>query len=309
MTAGLAPLSTDVARSRSGFEAQITCSGAERVEISERFFRGVFACALVFVGSASTAALALLPLRGTPSPEASLSACLTALMLLSTPIAIRRAPQLYRGLRREPRWELACVIIAAILIVHPLQSQFWWPACGLLMLVATLAPLARTIAYCLLVLGANLAAHVIAGDLHETPTVTIVGLWVGFLFWSTAVSLATDQLASQLLRMHATPSPRRPRPVRVRAVIDSAEAALPDYEQGDEPPQKLQKLTFRQLQVVALLADGLRYAEIADCLSISVRQVQRHASQATARLNLKSVNELVAVAVADGLVRAYPHDA
>jgi DNA-binding CsgD family transcriptional regulator len=61
-------------------------------------------------------------------------------------------------------------------------------------------------------------------------------------------------------------------------------------------------LTARQLQVVALLADGLRYREAAACMSISPRQVQRHVANAVARTGLRNANELVAVAVSEGLV-------
>lgn len=55
------------------------------------------------------------------------------------------------------------------------------------------------------------------------------------------------------------------------------------------------------------MADGLRYREIADCLSISVRQVQRHVSQAIRRLGVASAYELVRALVDEGIV-ASPHD-
>jgi DNA-binding CsgD family transcriptional regulator len=70
----------------------------------------------------------------------------------------------------------------------------------------------------------------------------------------------------------------------------------------------IDRLTARQLQVVALLADGLRYREVAACLSISARQVQRHVAQAAARLGVRGAYELVAIAVAEGMVPA-PGDA
>jgi DNA-binding CsgD family transcriptional regulator len=56
------------------------------------------------------------------------------------------------------------------------------------------------------------------------------------------------------------------------------------------------------MQVVALLADGHRYRFIAECLSISAGQVHRHVTNAIARLEVHSANELVAVAVAEGVV-------
>ncbi len=54
---------------------------------------------------------------------------------------------------------------------------------------------------------------------------------------------------------------------------------------------------------MALLADGLRYAEVAACMSISTRQVQRHVAEAVARLGVSNGTQLVAVAVAENLVR------
>ena len=61
-------------------------------------------------------------------------------------------------------------------------------------------------------------------------------------------------------------------------------------------------LTARQCEVLALLAAGLRYAEVADRLSISARQVQRHAAQAVDRAGVANVCQLVATAVEAELV-------
>lgn len=57
-------------------------------------------------------------------------------------------------------------------------------------------------------------------------------------------------------------------------------------------------LTPRQLEVVALLAHGLRYSEIANELSISCRQVQRLTMQAVKRAGAATVCEVVALAIA-----------
>jgi DNA-binding CsgD family transcriptional regulator len=61
-------------------------------------------------------------------------------------------------------------------------------------------------------------------------------------------------------------------------------------------------LTTRQLQVVALLAEGHRHRDIAARLSISERQVQRHIRNAVGRLGIASTEELVASAVSEGMV-------
>jgi DNA-binding CsgD family transcriptional regulator len=57
-------------------------------------------------------------------------------------------------------------------------------------------------------------------------------------------------------------------------------------------------LTSRQLQVVALLADGLRYGEVGAYLDISEQQVQRHMRNAITAPGSGNSTELVAVAVA-----------
>jgi hypothetical protein len=72
-------------------------------------------------------------------------------------------------------------------------------------------------AYCLVILTANLVAHLVADDLHETAPVAIIGLWIGYPFWCSAFALGSDRLAAYVLRLNTTPAPRRPPPRRVRA--------------------------------------------------------------------------------------------
>lgn len=285
--------------------------GAELVELSERFYRGVFVGALIFVSLASAAALALMPTRNSvPSAGPPITIVIAVLLIAVAPLAIWRAAPLYRLLRRQPRLELLLLVLAAALLVYPLRSELWWPACGLLMLLAAIAPLRRALTYCLAALLANLVAHMIAGDLTETPPVAIIGLWIGLVFWTATFGLMTDRLAIALMRI-AVSAPSTPsRPVRVAAWTPGGAAAgdasesPPLTAEGDEPAATVGvgRLTARQIQVVVLLADGLRYRDIAACLSISEGQVQRHASNARARLCVASVGELVALAVADGIV-------
>lgn len=59
----------------------------------------------------------------------------------------------------------------------------------------------------------------------------------------------------------------------------------------------IQRLTPRQVEVLVLLAAGLRYGEVAAKLVISARQVQRHAMQAAERAGAVNVCHLIALAV------------
>jgi DNA-binding CsgD family transcriptional regulator len=306
-----------------------TLCGAELVEVSERFYYRIFLCALTFVAIATIATIAFLPLRASATVGAPPATAVVAgaIVLCLTLAAIWRARQLYLALRRWPQLELVPVGIAGVLmsLVSPMRNELWWSACAMLVVIATLVPLKRALLYSVGVLTANLAAHLLAGDLHSTAAVTIVGLWIGLPFWTALAAVIPERMAAHILCLNATRGSARPRAVRVnvwtkqdRPVADRPPTAAPDdANQSDAPsfvdqevaasggtkdPQR--RLTARQLQVVALLADGHRYRSIAACLSISSDQAHRHARNAIERLGVQTTSELVALAVREGIVPA-----
>lgn len=298
--------------------ALVRC-GAELVELSERFYHGLFVGVVAFVGAAGVAALALLPLRVSDAGYTTITVIATSLLVAAVPFAVGHAHALYLLLRRSEAARLVVVLLAASLVVHPLRSELWWPSCALLMVVSTLVPLRQALVYCLVVLLANLAAHAVARDFDETPPTAIIGLWIGYIYWCSACAVFTDRFVAYVLHLNRPAMPPKLPPLRVHPAQPSATAephtgvpqpaqTLPSEAGGPDPDTPRDGatglLTARQLQVVALLADGLRYDEIAACLAISERQVQRHVSNATARLGLRNAHHLTAVAVAEGLVPA-----
>lgn len=66
------------------------------------------------------------------------------------------------------------------------------------------------------------------------------------------------------------------------------------------PPQPI--LSERELQVLKLLADGLRTKEIADNLGIGAKSVETYRARLMEKLKLGSVAELTRYAVREGLV-------
>ena len=66
------------------------------------------------------------------------------------------------------------------------------------------------------------------------------------------------------------------------------------------PPQPL--LSERELQVLKLLADGLRTKEIADNLGIGAKSVETYRARLMEKLKLGSVAELTRYAVREGIV-------
>lgn len=62
-------------------------------------------------------------------------------------------------------------------------------------------------------------------------------------------------------------------------------------------------LTRREKQVLKLVAEGSRNKEIADCLGISLKTVEKHRANIMEKLNLHNVSALTAYAVQNGLVK------
>jgi DNA-binding CsgD family transcriptional regulator len=299
--------------------ARLARSGAELAALAEHFCLRAFAAGAAFCAAAAVAAIAMLPLRDSaaPVPLTTPTVILAAVVAVAALVVAWFPAPVYRALCRRPTLELIPVAISAALLAYPLRSELWWPACALIMLVAHVAPLGRTWSYCLAVLLTNLVAHAVAGDLLDTPVVSILGLWIGFGFWATLTGLVIDRIARFLIRIdvgRAGDAAPASAPMLEPADVTTMEpdeapasepktAALPALPPPAPPhDERWQTLTKRQLEVVALLADGLRYDEIAAALSISSRQVQRHVAGAVGRLGANNANELVARAVAAGLV-------
>lgn len=292
------------------------------VDLSERFYHAVFVGTLVFVGIATAAALAFLPVRtsvdGHVPQRPAVAAGIIVLLLAGS--AIVRARRVYVALLLWPGLQLVPVAVAAALVsvVSPIREELWWPACAILMLLGPLVRLRRALAYCLVVLLANLTAHLAAGDLHRTATVEILGLWIGLPFWTTVAVVIPNEMAVHLLGLGSVDPASARAPLKVAAwtspPVDEPVTVTPSDEThtptDTEPIRPALAdtltasggLTARQLQVVSLLADGHRYRTIAACLSISSGQVHRHVANSISRLGVQSVSELVTVAVVTGMV-------
>lgn len=84
-----------------------------------------------------------------------------------------------------------------------------------------------------------------------------------------------------------------------------AEDLLADLTRGPEPESSEPQLTFRQREVLQLVAEGRTAREIADILHISVRTVESHKYDLMHQLGIKTTAELVHYAVKVGLIS--PH--
>ncbi|MEV5826402.1 response regulator transcription factor [Spirillospora sp. NPDC052242] len=94
-------------------------------------------------------------------------------------------------------------------------------------------------------------------------------------------------------------------PAAVRALVARFLAA-PARDDRLGAPEQLAELTAREREVMALAAQGLSNAEIADALVISPFTVRSHVHRAMVKLDARDRAQLVVIAYQTGLVRPAP---
>jgi DNA-binding CsgD family transcriptional regulator len=139
---------------------------------------------------------------------------------------------------------------------------------------------------------------------------------VGYFAWALVLSGLAESFTRLIMRMpQIKTSPSLPPPAQV---INLAGDPLPSkpapssppaaQESAPEPVPSTERLTARQLQVVVLLADGLRANQIAQQLGIATSTVYRYVERAKERTGVASRSELVALVIREGLVPANTTD-
>jgi DNA-binding NarL/FixJ family response regulator len=93
-------------------------------------------------------------------------------------------------------------------------------------------------------------------------------------------------------------------PNSVRRVIDEL-AGQPDPQQAS--PELLEELTARELEVMALVAGGLRNDEIAQRLVVTLATAKTHVSRVMTKLDAHHRAQVVTLAYETGLVHARHH--
>jgi DNA-binding CsgD family transcriptional regulator len=139
---------------------------------------------------------------------------------------------------------------------------------------------------------------------------------VGYFVWALVLAGLAESFAKLVMRMpHIDTPPPAPPPARFAnpgGDLPPPEPEPPSAPIAEKSPQERSPgamgLTARQLQVVVLLADGLRADDIAQRLGIATSTVYRYVERAKERTGVTSRSELVALAIRERLVRADTDD-
>lgn len=91
--------------------------------------------------------------------------------------------------------------------------------------------------------------------------------------------------------------------VRTIRAVHAGDAAIPaDVSRKFMDRAKRSPLTSRELEVLRLLADGMRNKEVADCLRISEETVQSHLKNVFVKLGVNDRTKAVMIALQRGLI-------
>jgi ATP/maltotriose-dependent transcriptional regulator MalT len=122
--------------------------------------------------------------------------------------------------------------------------------------------------------------------------------------YETALALSQSGDVAALRRAHAELQRIGARPLAALVARELRDLGARDIPRGPRRSTRTNdaELTVRELDVLALLADGLRNTDIADRLVVSRRTVDHHVSAILRKLGVRTRGEAVAAATRIGLL-------
>lgn len=286
-------------------------SARELAGLAEALYLRLFVVALGGMQLVCVMAIVAALARTSNANFARTAALAIGLALVAT-LVLRSRERAYRAVRRHAALSLTGPVLAlgALLLDGVGHSPLSYPAAVSIALPAFVCGRRWALTAALLIsVGAVTGAWLYEGAsaLNATGQGTI-----GYFVWAIVLAGLAESfapLAMGMAQMEEPPAAPRP-PLRVPnlagdptpagtgAMAAAPRRTEPDPAPGDASP----RLTARQLQVVALLADGLRAEEIADELGIAASTVYRYVERAKARAGVGSRSELIAYAISSGLL-------
>jgi len=283
--------------------------GADLVHVLEDLYGRLFLLTLVLLllssGWSVWANLAD-PQRG----QLVLTVAFAVIGMAAATASITRRNRVYRWLRySRARQVLPAMVAVGMMLADGPHSPAWWIAFASLFVVASVSSTSLTLVASVVAGAAYIGGTLLyqAPLVYQGDTTNIVGaaMLVVDALVARAVAEAFGSFVLRLHRIEAELAEPVSTPVRVKNIATPV-TEEPRPTNGSSPRQAVRRrrslLTARQLEVVLLVRDGLHQDEIANCLSISTRQVKRLIEQARQRVSASTTSELVAMLVQDRLV-------
>ncbi len=286
--------------------------GADLVYVAEDLYVRLFVLTLVLLAVCSGWSV-WARLADSQRGSLALTIVLAGFGLAAALAGIIKRRAAYGWLRRtRVRQTLPAVAAIVMMLADGPHSATWWMAFALLFVMASVSSTSMT------VLAAVLAAAAYCGGtlLYDNPLVyrgdtsNLVG--AAMLVVNALVARAVaESFGVFVLRLHRLELELAEPPPGPLKVENLARRPAPSAVTADTPPRVPRArlsarslLTARQLEVLLLVRDGLHHDEIASCLSVSRRQVERLVEQARSRVGAATTSELVGMLVDGRLVPA-----
>lgn len=282
--------------------------GAELVHLAEAFYARIFAvaCMLVIAGCGLALCFATLD-HGTPGATTVLFAAAAAAFAVA---GLAYPHGVYRRLRSRSALQLAPAALGALaVLLDGPESECWWIALPLLWIVATLSSTTLAIGAATATAIAWMAGTILGGQALITPgDLGVLPATVALPTYTLVGRVLIDGFAGLVLGRHhqlLETTQHTPPPLRVANLASATPATgpplAPSPTAAARRPRPSSRLTARQLEVMLLLRDGLHQTEIAACLAISTRQVERLLAAARQRVGAATTTQLVAMLASGAL--------
>lgn len=280
----------------------VPIGGRALARVGERFYAGELriTLALIVLAAGVAAVIGVLGAIGTGSWRSVLLAGVVAALAAA---AMSRAEEVYVAMRARPALGFVpAVIIGTLLAIDgALDSPLYIPAQAVPVTAALTGSIALAVGAsgvmgALYVVGLVASGGTLSGEDRFLATASVFG----FVAWAGLFGYFAHALTAFVMRLPVITSVEgggaRP-PRRIRVFVHRADP------EPEEPASELPfRLTARQLQVAALVAEGLTSGQIARELGISEGTVDRHVTSAMRRAGVASRSQLAALVIASGLV-------